>query len=260
MAQLDAKKRALLSRMGIDVWRLRDHERQSEDTIQRVESDQSENPQDKNQPEISQLITTSKDDVLNPSIQSNQRDRVGITLSGIAKRARRCQKCGLSETRTQAVPGEGSINAKWMFVGEAPGYHEDQQGRPFVGRAGQLLDGMIQALGMKREDVFIANVVKCRPPDNRDPSVEEVAQCAGYLHQQLSIIHPEVIVALGRVSAQLLLETDAPMSKLRQTVHYFGDDQIPLIATYHPAYLLRQPLEKSKSWEDLRLAGSVLKS
>ena len=147
-----------------------------------------------------------------------------------------------------------------MFIGEAPGQNEDQQGLPFVGRAGQLLDAMIAALRMQRSDVFIANVIKCRPPANRDPVPEEIAECEPYLHRQLALVKPKVIVALGRISAQALLKTSESLGSLRGKVHQYGPSNTPLVITYHPAYLLRSPQQKSKSWEDLLLAKSVVDS
>ena len=145
-----------------------------------------------------------------------------------------------------------------MFVGEAPGADEDRQGEPFVGRAGQLLNSMIFAIGLKREEVYIANVIKCRPPGNRDPQPEEVEQCEPYLIRQIELIRPRLIVALGRHAAHSLLKTELPLAKLRGGRHSYHDT--PLIVTYHPAYLLRSPGEKRKVWEDLRLARSVLEA
>ena len=146
-----------------------------------------------------------------------------------------------------------------MFVGEAPGQHEDEQGLPFVGRAGTLLDAMIQALGMHRDETFIANVIKCRPPGNRDPLPEEVAACEPYLHQQLGQVRPRVIVALGRISAQALLKTTEPLGKMRGRVYQYGAHATPLVVTYHPAYLLRSPDQKHKTWQDLLLARSLVR-
>jgi len=169
---------------------------------------------------------------------------------------RTCTKCGLHKTRTQTVFGVGNPAASWMFIGEAPGADEDKQGEPFVGRAGQLLNAMLFAMGLKREEVYIANVLKCRPPGNRDPQPEEVAQCEPYLIRQIEHIRPKLIVALGRHAAHSLLKTEVPLARLRgQRLSYHG---IPLVVTYHPAYLLRSPGEKRKAWEDLVLAKSVM--
>jgi DNA polymerase len=141
-----------------------------------------------------------------------------------------------------------------MVIGEAPGADEDRQGEPFVGRAGQLLNSMLRAVGLQREQVFIANILKCRPPNNRDPEAGEVAQCLPYLQRQIEFVRPQLLLAVGRIAAQNLLATDTPIGKLRGRVHRFGAAHTPLVVTYHPAYLLRSPGEKRKAWEDLKLA------
>jgi uracil-DNA glycosylase family 4 len=169
---------------------------------------------------------------------------------------RSCTKCSLHATRTQTVFGVGHRRAQWMFIGEAPGGDEDRQGEPFVGRAGQLLNAILFAMGLKREEVYIANVIKCRPPGNRDPQPEEVIQCEPYLLRQIELIKPRLIVALGRHAAHSLLKTEVPLGKLRgQRLSYHGT---PLIVTYHPAYLLRNPADKRKVWDDLCLAKTVM--
>ncbi len=164
-----------------------------------------------------------------------------------------CRQCKLCATRTHTVFGVGPQTAPLLVVGEGPGADEDAQGEPFVGRAGKLLDEMLRSIGRSRRDnVFIANVVKCRPPGNRDPEAEEVEACRPYLDQQIALLRPQLIVALGRVAAQRLLSTDAPLSKLRGPMYHYGAQQTPVFVTYHPAYLLRSPREKAKSWEDLK--------
>ena len=169
---------------------------------------------------------------------------------------RSCTKCALHGTRTQTVFGVGNHRAQWMFVGEAPGADEDRQGEPFVGAAGKLLNAMLAALGLKREEVYIANVLKCRPPNNRDPQTDEVEQCEPYLIRQIELIQPKLIVALGRHAAHSLLKTDQALARLRgQRLSY---QNIPLVVTYHPAYLLRTPSDKRKAWEDLRRARSII--
>ena len=165
-----------------------------------------------------------------------------------------CRRCELHATRTQTVFGVGNTRARWMFIGEAPGQEEDRQGEPFVGRAGQLLNAMIRALGMQREDVYIANVLKCRPPGNRDPRPAEAASCRAYLERQVALVDPTLIIAVGRIAAQDLLMTETPIAKLRGQVHGFGAKGWPVIVTYHPAYLLRSPGEKRKAWQDLLFA------
>lgn len=171
-----------------------------------------------------------------------------------------CTLCGLHGSRTRTVFGVGNRNADWLLIGEAPGRDEDQQGEPFVGRAGQLLNAMLLAIGLQREQVYIANILKCRPPNNRDPGPQEVVCCEPYLMRQIDLIQPGLILALGRIAAQNLLNTETPIGKLRGRVHQFRDTGIPLIATYHPAYLLRSPLEKRKTWQDLQLAVETLQS
>lgn len=168
-----------------------------------------------------------------------------------------CVACDLCRTRTQTVFGVGSERAEWLVIGEAPGAEEDRQGEPFVGRAGQLLDSMLLAIGLPRESVFIANVLKCRPPGNRDPRPEEVSRCLPYLSQQIALLRPKILLAVGRIAAQNLLATDVPLARLRGKVHRFGEQSTPLVVTYHPAYLLRTPGDKRKAWEDLKFARAT---
>ena len=173
----------------------------------------------------------------------------------LAAAVRGCTRCELHRGRTQTVFGVGNRQAQWLFIGEAPGAEEDKQGEPFVGRAGQLLNAMLFAVGLKREEIYIANVLKCRPPNNRDPQGEEVSCCEPYLLRQIELIAPKIIVAMGRFAAHSLLKTETALSKLRgQRLSYH---QTPLIVTYHPAYLLRNPIDKRRAWDDLRLARSV---
>jgi DNA polymerase len=170
----------------------------------------------------------------------------------------RCTRCELCQTRTQTVFGVGNQRAELLVIGEAPGADEDRQGEPFVGRAGQLLNSMLRAMGHPRESVYIANVLKCRPPGNRDPKPAEVACCLPYLQQQVDMIQPRLMLAVGRIAAQNLLATDTPIGRLRGHVHRFGARATPLIVTYHPAYLLRSPSEKRKAWIDLKFARAEL--
>lgn len=171
----------------------------------------------------------------------------------LATRVQGCQSCGLASMRTQTVFERGHRGASWFIVGEAPGEQEDRQGLPFVGAAGQLLDQMLLATGLDLEkDVYIANVLKCRPPANRNPQATEVQACQHYLHQQIQLVQPKIILALGRFAAQTLLETDRSIGQLRNTVHTWRS--MPLVVSYHPAYLLRSLPEKAKSWQDLCLA------
>lgn len=172
---------------------------------------------------------------------------------------RSCKRCELRAGCTQTVFGVGNTEASLLVIGEAPGADEDRQGEPFVGRAGQLLNAMLLAMGFKREAVFIANIVKCRPPNNRDPKPEEALSCQPYLQRQIDLIEPDAILAVGRIAAQNLLKTEITVGKLRGRVHAFGERRIPLVVTYHPAYLLRSPEQKAKSWQDLQLTLSILR-
>jgi uracil-DNA glycosylase len=167
-----------------------------------------------------------------------------------------CTKCDLCKTRTQTVFGTGNLNADWLIIGEAPGQQEDEQGLPFVGVAGQLLTEMLRAIGLSRDEVFIANILKCRPPNNRDPHVDEIRQCETYLHRQLQLIQPKIILVVGRIAAHALLNTDTALTKLRAKVHDYQDT--PLVVVYHPAYLLRSLSEKRKAWQDLQFAKQTL--
>ena len=169
-----------------------------------------------------------------------------------------CTRCALHKTRTQTVFGVGSETADWFIVGEAPGAEEDRRGEPFVGRAGRLLDEMLRAVGLDRQTVFIANILKCRPPNNRDPAADESAQCRGYLNRQIELVAPKIILAVGRIAAQQLLATDTPVGRLRGQLHRVGEDGIPAVVTYHPAYLLRSPGQKRKVWQDLCMARAVM--
>ena len=185
------------------------------------------------------------------------RDDLPTELPVLAQMVAACRRCRLCETRTQTVFGDGSPTARLLFIGEAPGRDEDAQGVPFVGRAGQLLNRMIAAIDLKREDVYICNVLKCRPPENRVPAPEEVEQCRPYLEQQIALIRPALICALGLSAAQALLQTKASMGSMRGSVfHYRG---IPVIPTYHPAALLRNPSLKREAWIDLQRVRDLLR-
>jgi DNA polymerase len=165
-----------------------------------------------------------------------------------------CTRCALHRTRTRVVFGVGDRRARWMVIGEAPGADEDRQGEPFVGRAGQLLNEMLRAAGLAREQVYIANILKCRPPENRDPKPEESDTCNTYLKRQIALVQPGLLLAVGRIAAQNLLGVDTAIGQLRGRVHRYGEAGVPLVVTYHPAYLLRSPGQKRKAWEDLCLA------
>ncbi len=176
----------------------------------------------------------------------------------LAARVRVCTRCALHRGRTQTVFGVGKRDAELFVIGEAPGADEDRQGEPFVGRAGQLLNAMLRSIGLPRSEVYIANILKCRPPGNRDPQPDESASCTPYLKEQLELVRPKVMLAVGRISAQWLLQTDAPIGRLRGRALTYGDRNTPLVVTYHPAYLLRSPLAKATAWTDLCLVKELL--
>ena len=222
---LSIKQQKYLKLMNIDIWRNR-------------ESD--------------------SDKILSGVIDENQRPVLLNDESqewiNLKKQVSGCNKCVLHQSRNQTVFGSGSETADWMLIGEAPGADEDRLGEPFLGRAGVLLTSMLNAIGLEREQVFIANILKCYPPNNRDPAANEVASCGDYLRKQILYIKPKIILAVGRIAAQNLLDTEVPIGKLRGKVYEYSDLKIPLLVTYHPAYLLRSPREKRKSWEDLQAA------
>lgn len=174
--------------------------------------------------------------------------------SAVAK----CQACELHKTRTNLVFGVGSLQAKLLIIGEAPGANEDKRGEPFVGRAGQLLNSMLNAIGLRREEIYIANILKSRPPNNRDPKLEEVKACTPYLLRQIALLKPKLILAVGRIAAHYLLNTTEAMGNLRGREFTYSALQVPLLITYHPAYLLRSPREKPKAWQDLQLVRQLL--
>ncbi|WP_431819808.1 uracil-DNA glycosylase family protein [Burkholderia sp. F1] len=181
-----------------------------------------------------------------------------LDWDALAARVADCTRCRLCEKRTNTVFGVGDREADWMLIGEAPGENEDKQGEPFVGQAGKLLDNMLQSLSLERgANVYIANVIKCRPPGNRNPEPDEVARCEPYLQRQVALVKPKLIVALGRFAAQTLLKTDASIASLRGRVHTY--EGVPVIVTYHPAYLLRSLQDKSKAWADLCLARDTFR-
>lgn len=233
--------------MGVQVWR-----RREEDEI-------ADRPE-----EASGLMgrTSAPDPEPPPDVGSEPRPDAGPdTVRGdevaamgweaLHERVSVCRACELCETRTQTVFGVGNREADLMIVGEAPGADEDRQGEPFVGRAGQLLNLMLQSIGLAREQVYIANILKCRPPGNRDPRPGEALRCEPYLMRQIALVRPRVLLSVGRISAQKLLATDAPIGRLRGRWFELGPDAVPLTVTYHPAYLLRSPDQKSKAWRDL---------
>jgi len=180
--------------------------------------------------------------------------QIAASLDELKLTVSNCKRCELHRTRTQTVFGVGHPAAEWLIIGEAPGADEDRLGEPFVGRAGQLLTSMLRAIGLAREEVFIANILKCRPPNNRDPKPNEISCCGFYLRQQIELIQPKIILVVGRIAAQSLLNVDTPIGKMRGQKFTYQDTKIPVVATYHPAYLLRSPQQKRNAWEDLKFA------
>ena len=219
MIQSEQQRRAYLEALGIDVWVPRG----------------SEEPQ--------------------AEIIAAEIEATAMDWSALREAVSTCSRCRLHESRTQTVFGVGNPAADWMIIGEAPGAEEDRRGEPFVGRAGKLLDEMLRAVGQDRETAFIANILKCRPPNNRDPKPDESNECRAYLERQIELVQPRIILAVGRIAAQLLLGTDAPVGRLRGRQHQLGET--PLVVTYHPAYLLRSPAQKRKAWDDLCLATRI---
>ena len=240
--------------MDIDVWQRRDMGQ-----VEPIAIAKSTNVSMPHQSaSFADRLTATASDIVKKSARPAE-DTVGLqNWTEVEAAVRTCTRCALHESRTQTVFGVGDRNARWMIIGEAPGADEDRQGEPFVGRAGQLLNAMLLAIGLQREQVFIANILKCRPPNNRDPKPEEVNCCMAYLQRQIALVNPGIILCVGRIAAQNLLATDAPIGKLRGSVHYLGEQRRPVIVTYHPAYLLRSPGEKRKAWHDLQFAVGTL--
>jgi len=252
MTNLSARQQKYLSAMGIDVWLPKD-------------MPATELPEQETAPAVIEVIAEQEAAAIaevTPQVEVviPDTDVPMLDWDALQTRVSECQLCALHKTRSQTVFGVGNRNADWLIIGEAPGADEDRQGEPFVGRAGQLLTAMLQALDLKRQDVYIANILKCRPPENRDPKADEVAHCASYLQAQIQLIQPKVILALGRIAAQNLLQTNTTLGRLRGKVHHIETSAAPVIVTYHPAYLLRSPLEKRKSWDDLLFAKTTLES
>ncbi len=283
--QLDARQRAMLAEMGVRVWAPRPAAAPERPAVPAPVTQAVETPAHRAAAPVPADATTEPVTPAAPrAVVKPTPSDGGTALAGVIKPARlpaaegieqmdwaqleatvaACRACGLCESRRNTVFGAGSATADWMVVGEAPGENEDREGQPFVGAAGQLLDNMLRAVGRSRSGtgvdtdakrVYIANVLKCRPPSNRNPQPAEVAQCAPYLARQVALLQPKIILAMGRFAVQALLQTDEPIGKLRGRVHHYQG--VPVIVTYHPAYLLRNPTDKSKAWADLCLALEV---
>ena len=251
---MDSRRLQYLRALDIDVWQRRGLlERSAEQVPQhRVETS---SPPVTVAPARPAPVAETVVPIRAPSIigQPLPPDVAAMGWDTLVETVSACTRCPLHTTRTQAVFGVGDRKARWMVIGEAPGADEDRQGEPFVGRAGQLLNSMLRAIGLSREQVFIANILKSRPPGNRDPRTDEVSACIPYLMRQIELVDPTLLLCVGRIAAQTLLETDSPIGKLRGRLHTLASGR-PMIVTYHPAYLLRSPAEKRKAWADLVLA------
>ena len=235
----EATRKQYLDALGIKVW----HAREREESVQSNDLEVGNSSHS-----IIEESNITADVVIDV-------DKIAtLDLTQLSEYVKDCQACELHKTRKQTVFGVGHHKADWLIIGEAPGADEDRQGEPFVGRAGQLLTQMLRAIGLAREEVFIANILKCRPPNNRDPKANEVDACHSFLNRQIELLEPKIVLALGRIAAQALLKTDTPIGKLRGKLYHLEKNNIPTVVTYHPAYLLRSPKEKRKVWEDLKFA------
>jgi len=242
-AQTEQQRRQYLEAMGIQTWSLRqpqshavDETRQSTDTVV-AQASQSE-------------VAVSEQGADLPAVATD--------WMGLQAEVNSCRRCELSQHRNQTVFGVGNQNADWLVIGEAPGADEDAIGEPFVGASGKLLNQMLLAVGLKRETIYITNIVKCHPGNNREPSLEHAVACEAYLKQQVALIQPKVIFAVGRVAAQNLLKSKQKVAEMRGQTFEYGDTKIPLVVSYHPAYLLRTPSAKRKAWQDLLVARQIL--
>ncbi len=257
----NARRKQYLHAMGIPVWLSRQGGDMTETSEQATQAPADDASQDI-QPQKSRPVEHAQSSV---HAAAKVKDVMSMDWESLASVVKECHDCGLRAGCTQTVFGVGARQASLLVVGEAPGADEDRVGEPFVGRAGKLLDSMLLAIGRSREDgkmgggVYIGNIVKCRPPNNRDPQPDEAAACRPYLERQIALIQPKLILAVGRIAAQNLLQTDTPISKLRGPLHHYGAGKIPVIVTYHPAYLLRSPREKARAWEDLKRARALLR-
>lgn len=234
MMELDEKRRWYLEAMGIEQW------------VPRPTSSDLSRP------------TMMISETMSTYSYNREAAIAQMDWDTLEETVKTCTVCPLHQSRTQAVFGVGRRDAELLIIGEAPGANEDKQGEPFVGRAGQLLNAMLEAIGLQRADIYITNILKSRPPQNRDPLPEEIAVCTPYLLRQITLIRPKVLLALGRIATHYLLETTTPMGKLRGKQFAYGPLKTPLLVTYHPAYLLRSPREKRKAWQDMQLLRQLL--
>jgi len=258
---MDSRRLAYLRALDIDVWERRELLRTDEApaVVEHAATPAATTRADLSTPRVRALEPAALRPVQNAVEPASMAHVENLDWDALVASVKSCERCPLHQTRTQSVFGVGDRRAQWLVIGEAPGVEEDRQGEPFVGRAGQLLNSMLKAIGLAREEVFIANILKSRPPNNRDPRPEEVRECIPFLYRQIELINPRLILCVGRIAAQTLLGTDTPIGKLRGKLHHFAPAHPaaktrPMIVTYHPAYLLRSPAEKRKAWGDLVLA------
>ena len=244
---MSVARQRYLAEMGIPVWLLRANDAA---TTLPVEAGTEQARDVEREPAAVQPAAAGR--------QAGAGQPDGFDWDQLSAAVRECTRCGLHRGRTQTVFGVGRRDADLVIIGEAPGAEEDRQGEPFVGRAGKLLNAMLRAIGFAREEVYIANILKCRPPNNRDPQASEAATCTPYLDRQIELIEPKAILALGRIAAQWLLQSDVAIGRLRGQVRQYGASGIPLVVTYHPAYLLRSPQAKAKSWQDLCMVKDIV--
>ncbi|MDH5182878.1 MAG: uracil-DNA glycosylase [Gammaproteobacteria bacterium] len=271
---MDARQQDYLKALGITAWVRRDLELQ-QDQVMDIDAEPTAVSAGKAQaPPVVDTQPTSErlpeGAIVPPEAVESAPvvERVALPVTtraagdwdGLLQQVDACQQCELYKTRLNAVFGVGHRQPEWMIIGDAPGADEDKRKEPFVGEAGLLLNAMLQAVGMKRTSTFITNSIKCRPPNNRVPKPQELSACSGYLQRQIELLQPKLIIALGVISAQGLLHSEQELSELRGQIHHYGEQQIPLIVTHHPAHLLRVPAVKRDSWEDLQLAMSASSS
>ena len=249
---LSARQQHCLKGIGITQWQTRPSAEDAADGLAELEqTDTVATPAPIEQPPTQDVVAPAAATTENKAYNVDDWPQ---TLQAIEA----CRNCSLAESCTRKVPGKGFQQADLMIVGEAPGRDEDIQGLPFVGRAGKLLDKMLQAIDLDLDKVYITNILKCRPPNNRDPRPEEVQACSQFLKAQIALVQPKVMLSVGRISAQNLLREQSPLGRLRTRQHTLPDTRIPLLVTYHPAYLLRNPADKSKVWDDLKNLQRIL--
>ncbi len=253
---LSARQQHCLDRMGITRWKLHDKKTLPREETQTAKQDIPAPLPLPDKPVLVPASAFAEQAEKRVILKNYDLDNWADTQLAIEA----CKNCELAESCTRKVPGKGNAHADLMIIGEAPGQDEDIQGLPFVGRAGQLLDRILSTIGLNSQDVFITNILKCRPPNNRDPKIHESDACAQFLYAQIKLIKPKIILSVGRISAQTLLKDSRPLGQLRSTLYQLPNTEIPLLVTYHPAYLLRNPAEKAKVWHDIKILQKQLQA